>query len=427
VRLRSLSRPYNQHANMFANARDAFLRLFRRQLLDDLTAAIDARSPEPTPDPAVVTLVSIVFTTAPKTFEGSAIFVTGTVLPPIAQTPASSKATATGQSSSISTSSSPLPTTMATSPSPIQLAVTPTATATAAPASSGMSGGAKAGLAFGIILLLGLVGAFVLFMYKKRKDQNDDHQRLDDEKTFFGGGRNPDALPAHAAPANGGVATFDSEMQSIPPRDPAPQLSLRAVSQFEPAMASQYAPRVSALPPHAEAAAIAAATTAAVASATAAAASARTQQPATTAQTANNPENPFGNHAEQLGLSPPQEVPLPESPVGGAKAVEAADFPLPDTTPGTPRPAAGAAAAGAAAIAAATAAAASNKPQGSSTPTGGASENVHRVQLDFKPSMEDELEIKSGETVRLVHEYDDGWVSKPTSMSSTLTSPRLSA
>ena len=409
---------------MFANARDAFLRLFRRQVLDDLTAAIDARSP----DPAVVTLVSIVFTTAPKTFEGSAIFITGTVLDPIAQTPASLMATATDKSmslSSISTSSSPLPTTMATSPSPNQLAVTPTATATAAPASSGMSGGAKAGLAFGIILLLGLVGAFVLFMYKKRKDQNDDHQRLDDEKTFFGGGRNPDALPAHAAPANGGVATFDSEMQSIPPRDPAPQLSLRAVSQFEPAI--QSAPRVSALPPHAEAAAIAAATTAAVASATAAAASARTQQPANAAQTANNPENPFGNHAEQLGLSPPQEVPLPESPADGAKAVEAADFPLPDTTPGTPRPAAGAAAAGAAAIAAATAAAASNKPQGSSTPTGGAPENVHRVQLDFKPSMEDELEIKSGETVRLVHEYDDGWVSKPTSMSSTLTLPRLSA
>jgi hypothetical protein len=265
-----------------------------------------------------------------------------------------------------------------------------------------MSGGAKAGLAFGIILLLGLVGAFVLFMYKKRKDQNDEHQRLDDEKTFFAGGRNPDALPAHAAPAHGG----DSEMQSIPPRDPAPQLSLRAVSQFEPATASQSAPSASALPPHAEAAAIAAATTAAVASATAAAASARTQQPATPA---NNPENPFGNHAEQLGSSPPQEVPLPESPVDGAKAVEAADFPLPDTTPGTPKP--GTAAAGAAAIAAATAAAASNKPQGSSTPTGGTPENVHRVQLDFKPSMEDELEIKTGETVRLLHEYDDGWVS----------------
>jgi SH3 domain len=401
---------------MFANARDAFLRLFKkRQLLDDLTAAIDARSPEP----AIVTLVSIVFTTAPKTFAGSAVFVTGTVLPPIAQTPSlskggSSSATGSPRSSSVSSSSMPPPTTMATSPSANVLAVTstPTATATAAPASSsGMSGGAKAGLAFGIILLLGLVGAFVLFMYKKRKDQNDDHQRLDDEKTFFAGGRNPDALPSHTAPGSNGVASYDSEMQSIAPRDPAPQISLRAVSQFEPAMANSSAPRVSALPPHAEAAAIAAATTAAVASATAAAASARTQQPATTAQTANNPENPFGNHAEQLGTSPPQEVPLPESPVDGAKAVEAADFPLPDTTPGTPKPAAGAAAAGAAAIAAATAAAASNKPQGSSTPTGGASENVHRVQLDFKPSMEDELELKTGETVRMLHEYDDGWVS----------------
>jgi hypothetical protein len=402
---------------MFANARDAFLRLFRRDMISDLTAAIDARSPEP----AIVTLVSIVFTTAPKTFAGSAVFVTGTVLPPIAQTP-TGKVSATGssrmssQTSSPSSSSSPLPTTMATSPTVNQLAVTSaanTATATAAPASSGgMSGGAKAGLAFGIILLLGLLGAFVLFLYKKRKDQNDDHQRLDDEKTFFAGGRNPDALPGHSAPSNG-VATFDSEMQSIPPRDPAPHLSLRAVSQFEPAVAPQSAARVSALPPHAEAAAISAATTAAVASATAAAASARTQQPANAAQTANNPENPFGNHAEQLGSSPPQEVPLPESPVDGAKAVEAADFPLPDTTPGTPKPSskADAAAAGAAAIAAATAAAASNKPQGSSTPTGGPGENVHRVQLDFAPSMEDELAIKAGETVRVLHEYDDGWVS----------------
>lgn len=38
-------------------------------------------------------------------------------------------------------------------------------------------------------------------------------------------------------------------------------------------------------------------------------------------------------------------------------------------------------------------------------------DNVHRVQLDFKPSMEDELEIRAGQLVRLLHEYDDGWVS----------------
>ncbi|KAF2772544.1 hypothetical protein EJ03DRAFT_341561 [Teratosphaeria nubilosa] len=40
---------------------------------------------------------------------------------------------------------------------------------------------------------------------------------------------------------------------------------------------------------------------------------------------------------------------------------------------------------------------------------GKASNNVHRVQLDFKPSMDDELELKSGQLVRVLHEYDDGW------------------
>lgn len=37
--------------------------------------------------------------------------------------------------------------------------------------------------------------------------------------------------------------------------------------------------------------------------------------------------------------------------------------------------------------------------------------SVHRVQLDFKPTLEDEMELKAGELVRLLHEYDDGWVS----------------
>jgi hypothetical protein len=40
---------------------------------------------------------------------------------------------------------------------------------------------------------------------------------------------------------------------------------------------------------------------------------------------------------------------------------------------------------------------------------------VHRVQLDFKPTMEDEMELRAGQLVRLLHEYDDGWVSCSTS------------
>lgn len=37
--------------------------------------------------------------------------------------------------------------------------------------------------------------------------------------------------------------------------------------------------------------------------------------------------------------------------------------------------------------------------------------NVYRVLIDFTPSMDDELEIHPGQVVRLLHEYDDGWVS----------------
>jgi hypothetical protein len=46
--------------------------------------------------------------------------------------------------------------------------------------------------------------------------------------------------------------------------------------------------------------------------------------------------------------------------------------------------------------------------------TGGAAPgplNVYRVQLDFSPSQEDELELQAGSLVRMLHEYDDGWVS----------------
>ena len=161
----------------------------------------------------------------------------------------------------------------------------------------------------------------------------------------------------------------------------------------------------------------------------------------------NDPANPFGNHAEKVSSSPTLESGLaPSTSATAPQFVNAADFPLPESSPPTPRgfddpssppspltpkpelatvpsalvpgalPVAGGAAAGAAAIAAATAAAASSKPQGSApaspSPSGVVpAENVHRVQLDFKPSMGDELEIVAGQLVRVLHEYDDGWVS----------------
>ncbi|KAJ4390698.1 hypothetical protein N0V93_004296 [Gnomoniopsis smithogilvyi] len=40
---------------------------------------------------------------------------------------------------------------------------------------------------------------------------------------------------------------------------------------------------------------------------------------------------------------------------------------------------------------------------------GPANTAVHRVQLDFVPTLDDELALKAGDVVRLLHEYDDGW------------------
>ena len=45
------------------------------------------------------------------------------------------------------------------------------------------------------------------------------------------------------------------------------------------------------------------------------------------------------------------------------------------------------------------------------SPAGASQNNVYRVLMDFKPSMDDELELRAGQLVRLAHEYDDGWVS----------------
>ncbi|KAM7219043.1 variant SH3 domain containing protein [Rhypophila decipiens] len=79
---------------------------------------------------------------------------------------------------------------------------------------------------------------------------------------------------------------------------------------------------------------------------------------------------------------PPPLGAVPPSPAGTEYSM---NFSGPGQSPATP---------GAAAIAAA---------------GGPAQSTVHRVQLDFKPTLEDELELKAGDLVRLLHEYDDGW------------------
>ncbi|KAH8751929.1 hypothetical protein F5883DRAFT_433717 [Diaporthe sp. PMI_573] len=80
---------------------------------------------------------------------------------------------------------------------------------------------------------------------------------------------------------------------------------------------------------------------------------------------------------------PPKLGPVPPSPAGTEFSVHEVESGQ-DSEPS----------AGAAAIAAA---------------GGPADSSVHRVQLDFKPTMDDEMELHVGQVVRLLHEYDDGW------------------
>lgn len=87
-----------------------------------------------------------------------------------------------------------------------------------------------------------------------------------------------------------------------------------------------------------------------------------------------------------LDLTKPQPLPLnahPPSPAG-------TDYSINTVSPGLPP--------GPSASAAAIAAAG-----------GPAQSTVHRVQLDFRPTLEDEMALQAGQLVRLLHEYDDGW------------------
>jgi hypothetical protein len=85
-----------------------------------------------------------------------------------------------------------------------------------------------------------------------------------------------------------------------------------------------------------------------------------------------------------LTMPPPLSA-VPPSPAG-------TEFSMNSISPGQPMPPS----ASAAAIVAA----------------GGPASAVYRVQLDFAATMDDELDLKAGQLVRMLHEYDDGWVSQ---------------
>ncbi|KAL3955504.1 hypothetical protein ACCO45_011067 [Purpureocillium lilacinum] len=304
----------------------------------------------------------------------------------------------------------------------------------------GPSAGAKAGIAFGVLGGLLLVGLLVFFLVNRRRKAAAEREQIDDDEKF------------HAAVAPS-ASPFEPASESR--ADPkAPRISLRPVTQFLPnwnGLDNKRSSKGAGMMLGAGAAGAAGG-----ASARAVGGSAW-ERPGTSQST--NPANPFGNQAERVpspireernydrsGPSPVSgpvtpvsgSPPRPEDPLtangpviaaaavagtaaaagaatglarktsmrhGGPKNVDltlppppgpmppspaGTEFSVSSMPPGTAAPASN----GAAAIAAA------GGPQNSA---------VHRVQLDFQPTLEDEMGLKAGELVRLLHEYDDGW------------------
>lgn len=280
---------------------------------------------------------------------------------------------------------------------------------TSAPTSGGMSSGGKAGLAIGLLLLFAAALSIVLFCFKKRKDQQKQKLADNEKNDPFADGLNRQA-----------------SVQTTRTNPNAPRLSLRPVTQFLPNLTGEKRQsRGNAL-----------LTAAAVAPM-----SEKTHNERPMTPQADNVANPFGNHAETIDsanangpaevhvMSPTGEIVAattgapstpPSStaiPVGVALARGASkrengrkemDFTKSGPFRGPPSPAGTEFS-----ISSDTNSAPSQTETGAAIAAAGGPANsaVYRVQLDFKPSMEDELELRAGQLIRLLHEYDDGWVS----------------
>lgn len=298
-----------------------------------------------------------------------------------------------------------------------------TSSAASATPSPGMSGGAKAGLAIGVILMIGVL-ALILLCLRRMKSKKKSYQKTDDEKAAFGAQHSP--VRAQSIRSTRTTAT-------------APRLSLRPVTQFLPDLVTKrksgnLLASTGGSSPNAQE---------------------QISEKPTSPTHPSNPVNPFGPHAEiSQGAALPAPVqhqptnPFENHPENHDESSRGAlsppvQAPAPLRIIRTPTPEAVSVAS--AASVAASVAALSNigaaredrykapnhlnvspsrpiSPAGtefsiSSVSTGYLAHapppsNVYRVQLDFNPSMDDELALQAGQLIRLLHEYDDGWVSR---------------
>ncbi|RYP09642.1 hypothetical protein DL764_001184 [Monosporascus ibericus] len=337
---------------------------------------------------------------------------------------------------------------------------------------SSSSTGAKAGIAFGVLGGILIVGLLVWFLFNKRRNQMKQQQLEDDEKPNGAFGGRPASV--HEKPVREPVEERPVSIQSTRTSATAPRLSLRPVTQFMPTFNDRRSSKGPAM---------------ALAVGSANQNNSENEQQGPPTGNSNHQDNPFTDTAERTqsptspnstpGLNQPSNpFDAPENVVGVATttnsrpqssqssaigtAVASAPAPAPAPTPESANvdAAAGTTTGVTAGAANLTTAAAGvglarkasirkespapldlTRPMPMSpilpSPAGtefsmselapgqspGPSQSaaaiaaaggpaatvVYRVQLDFNPTLEDEMELKAGQLVRLLHEYDDGW------------------
>lgn len=347
----------------------------------------------------------------------------------LSQTSTLSQMVAVPTNSPTSTSSSvasPTPqiTPSTSSNSAAAVSSSPIGTANVAPSSSnishGLSGGEIAGLTIGVLLGIAALLAVLVFCYRLTKKTTRDEYSKTDEKNPFG---DEARVASGTASVKPGPSAQSTRAVSL-----APRLSLRPGSQFLPSMLAgkRTSRRTTSTP----------ANDTVVNGRELAAPVTTLSEKSPMSNEANNPNNPFGNHAEGANGSAQDITALPAAQAPASLNVRLS------ASEGASIASAGLAAGSATSLAKLQNApkpldlqanhppshilplrdAAAPSPVGSQfsmtsmTPSAVASgmgtANVHRIQLDFKPSMDDELELRAGQLVRLLHEYDDGWVSQ---------------
>lgn len=285
--------------------------------------------------------------------------------------------------------------------------------------SGGLSTGAKAGIAIGVIAVVGLVAVFLLWLLGKKRREREAQANRDNEKSNYGAG----------------AAATEMVTRNSPTSANAPRLSLRPVSRMLPEfLGTSSKGRLSSgnlLTTINESGSAPSRTLTP---------SPQPRGPSPIAQRSeeqnpNNPfadpENPFADPEKPIQapapllLAPSATRSAPIAPVVAAPVAETAfaskALPPPAAQPApapalapisapayppAPQPAPQQAPSPAPSTPVAPAPVVASGP-GPEPPQG----SVYRVLMDFKPSMEDELELVTGQLVRLLHEYDDGWVS----------------